>query len=611
MVLSLNCRASQRWRCRLRQPRQRTTPVGKAKAFVVELSCDTSNPTQELQKHMDILTLLDTLAPALSSTASHQLYVIVLALLAISGRVTMLGLARWSGPGGSYRTIQRFFATALPWPLLTWLFVRQHLLQPDDVYLLAGDEVVVTKAGKKTHGLDYFFSSIYQKTLPSVAFFSLALLSTKTRRAFPLRLEQVERTEEEQAARQARAAAKKAKRAAAKRQPGRPKSATNPAPAAPAAPTPDPPTAKRPPGRSKGATNLAPAAPAAPAPDPPTAKRPPGRPKSATNLAPAAPATPAPDPAPAKRKPGRPKGSTNQPKVAPAAPAPDPPSAKRKPGRPKGSTNQPKTPSLSPELQRIQTMVQAQLQLIAGVLALVYLVLDGHFGNSPSLQMVLGCGLQLISKLRFDAALYFPYAGPYAGRGPHRKYGDKLNVAAIPAKYLVQSTVEAAVETSIYQVELLQKEFSQALNVVIIVKTNQQTQAQGHVILFSSDLGLGYEKLIEYYSLRFQIEFTFRDAKQYWGLEDFMNVTATGVSNAANLALFMVNVSAVLLREARRRDAACSVLDLKAYYRGYKYVAETIKMLPGKPEEDLIRRIYQRVASLGRIHAAESLPNAA
>jgi putative transposase len=33
--------------------------------------------------------------------------------------------------------------------------------------------------------------------------------------------------------------------------------------------------------------------------------------------------------------------------------------------------------------------------------------------------------LHLISKLRYDAALYFPYTGSYAGRGPRRKYGSK------------------------------------------------------------------------------------------------------------------------------------------------------------------------------------------
>jgi len=54
--------------------------------------------------------------------------------------------------------------------------------------------------------------------------------------------------------------------------------------------------------------------------------------------------------------------------------------------------------------------------------------------------------------------------------------------------------------------------------------------------LFSSDLELSYDKLIEYYQLRFQIEFNFRDAKQYWGLEDFMNIGQNTIYNAANLA---------------------------------------------------------------------------
>jgi hypothetical protein len=71
-----------------------------------------------------------------------------------------------------------------------------------------------------------------------------------------------------------------------------------------------------------------------------------------------------------------------------------------------------------------------------------------------------------------------------------------------------------------------------ARNVAIILKTNLDTQAQAHVILFSTDLDLAYDKIIEFYSLRFQIEFNLRDAKQYWGLEDFMNVKETAVTNA-------------------------------------------------------------------------------
>jgi hypothetical protein len=149
---------------------------------------------------------------------------------------------------------------------------------------------------------------------------------------------------------------------------------------------------------------------------------------------------------------------------------------------------------------------------------------------------------------------------------------------------------------------LLHKEFSQPLNVVIIVKTNLHTHAWAHVILFSSDLTLAWDKLLDYYSLRFQIEFNFRDAKQYWGLEDFMNVTETAVTNAASLSLFMVDVAECLRRRLRPDDAEFSILDLKAHYRGVKYVTETLKMLQEKPDPNLVSEIFRQVAALGSIH---------
>ena len=232
-------------------------------------------------------------------------------------------------------------------------------------------------------------------------------------------------------------------------------------------------------------------------------------------------------------------------------------------------------------------------------------MLDGHFGNHHAVQMARQSNLHLISKLRCDAALYFPYAGPYAGRGPHRKYGNKVDYDALPVHYLKETTVEGHMQTCIYQMQLLHKEFMQPLHVVILAKTNLRTQARAHVILFSSDLTMAYTPLIDYYGLRFQIEFNFRDAKQYWGLEDFMNVTPTGVTNAANLSLFMVNVAYRLRADVQLYDPNYSVLDLKADWRGYKYVDETIKMLPEKPEPVLLRQILRKVAGLGRIHAAQ------
>jgi hypothetical protein len=429
-----------------------------------------------------ILSLVRCLHPAVTMTTTRQLSRIVLAMLAMTGRVTMLGLARWAGTGGSYRTIQRFFHTTLPWAAILWIFVRTHLLTPGDRYLLVGDECVVTKAGTETYGVDRFFASVFGKPVPGVSLFALALVSCTERQAFPVQITQIVR-----------------------------EPAESPRPTAPAT----------------------------------------------------------------KRKPGRPKGSSTQAK----ADAP-----------------------LNAEHTRISTMIQGLLTRIGASLTLTYLVLDGHFGNHNAVLMARRLGLQLISKLRSDSALYYPYAGPYAGRGPRRIYGARIDPHAIPERYLKQSTVEDHVETCIYQIEARHETCDQPLNVVVIVKRQQTTGKHAHVYLFSSDRALAWEELRDDYQLRFQIEFTFRDAKQFWGLEDFMVIKEVAVTNAMNLAFFMVNLSRRLMRDRRGTDPNASVLDLKTHYRGLSYAEEVIKLLPETPEPGLLRRLLAQVTGLGRIH---------
>jgi putative transposase len=190
--------------------------------------------------------------------------------------------------------------------------------------------------------------------------------------------------------------------------------------------------------------------------------------------------------------------------------------------------------------------------------------------------------------------LYPACEGDHRGRGPKPKYGAKIAVRQLPTPYLKETSTEGQLRTDIYQGQFYNKEFAFALNVVFILKTNVVTHAQAHVILFSTDLDLVYAQIIKCYSLRFQIEFNFRDAKQFWGWEDFMNVKQTAVTNAANLSLFMVNLSYALVQPFRQTQPEYSVLDLKSHYRGYRYAIETIKMLPEKPDAILLADIWHK-----------------
>ncbi len=142
---------------------------------------------------------------------------------------------------------------------------------------------------------------------------------------------------------------------------------------------------------------------------------------------------------------------------------------------------------------RIMGLSQGLLVRIRPYLTVKYLVVDGHFGNHNAVLMARRLGVPLISTLRSDSALYYPYDGPYAGRGPRRIYGERIDPTAIPERFLTQTTVEDGLETRIYQIEARHETFDQPLNVVVIVTRHQTSGKQAHVYLFSSDRTLAWD----------------------------------------------------------------------------------------------------------------------
>lgn len=278
------------------------------------------------------------------------------------------------------------------------------------------------------------------------------------------------------------------------------------------------------------------------------------------------------------------------------------PAKRPKPGRPKGSANRNrKDVELSPFQAQLQGCIRTALKLAGPGLGIVYFVYDGALGNNAGLQAVARTGLRLISKLRHDSQLYLPYAGEYSGKGRRRKYGAKLTPETLAEAHLRSETTERGIRTRVYQARAWHKHFPELLNVVLIVKTHLRTGRCAKVLLFSDDLALSSEAMIEYYSLRFQIEFNFRDAKQHWGLEDFMNVKETQVGNAANFSLFMVTFSQVLSANMDGIDQA-SMLDLKTVFRARKYTRRIINSLGKDGEAFLIDDRAFHAAEIGRIH---------
>ena len=249
-------------------------------------------------------------------------------------------------------------------------------------------------------------------------------------------------------------------------------------------------------------------------------------------------------------------------------------------------------------MKQVQAMLIKLLELSEGLVVATHFVYDGAFGNNAAVQMTRQVGLHLISKLRYDSSLYFEWNGIYSGRGRRPIYGNKVDDNNLPSVYLQSEQTHQDIRTRIYQMRVRHKKFADRLNVVMICKEDLKTGKKARVILFTTDLALAWEKVIHYYRLRFQIEFNFRDAKQHWGLEDFMVIKEESVLNAANLSLFMVNVSQAMLARAGEQ----SILDLKARYHGLRYAQELFKLLPQNLQAINIHQLLERLPVLGRIH---------
>jgi hypothetical protein len=177
---------------------------------------------------MNILALLQPLNSQLIGTTIRQMSTIIQAMLAMTGRVSMLNISRWAGEGGSYRTVQRFFHNKITWVKISWLFFRQYFLWAKEEYTLAGDGVVVSKAGKHTFGLDRFFSSLVQRAIPGLEFLVFSLVAVTEKHSYPLMMEQKVRMAEEKAAARSKAEKRKKKsKDSAPGKRGRPKGSKN------------------------------------------------------------------------------------------------------------------------------------------------------------------------------------------------------------------------------------------------------------------------------------------------------------------------------------------------------------------------------------------------
>ena len=218
-----------------------------------------------------------------------------------------------------------------------------------------------------------------------------------------------------------------------------------------------------------------------------------------------------------------------------------------------GEAPEPETTRIDVYLDQLTRVVSAQ-QLSH----LRYVITDGYYSKQKFLGGVRALGLEQIGKLRIDANLRYLYQGPHRpAPGRPKTYDGKVNWDDLARFETVETDDDNIV---LYHQVLNHVQFQCNLRVVLVVDTKHHRRA----VLFSTDVDLDALTLYRHYKARFQIEFLFRDAKQFTGLTDCQARSHAKLNFHFNASLSAVTLAKLEARQQHGEAAsAFSMASLK------------------------------------------------
>ncbi|MCA1628463.1 MAG: transposase [Acidobacteria bacterium] len=189
------------------------------------------------------------------------------------------------------------------------------------------------------------------------------------------------------------------------------------------------------------------------------------------------------------------------------------------------------------------------------------LLVDGAFARRKFIDGVRRQQFHLITKLRSDANLRFLYTGEQRpGRGRRRQFAGKVSFSDL-SRFDFVKEVEPGL--ALYTQVVNSVTLKRSVRIVVVLDERKLAKPR-YVVLASTDCELAAELIFSYYATRFQIEFLFRDAKQFTGLTQCQARDQEALHFHLNAALAAVNIAKIEeLKESK--PAARPVFSLASY----------------------------------------------
>lgn len=212
---------------------------------------------------------------------------------------------------------------------------------------------------------------------------------------------------------------------------------------------------------------------------------------------------------------------------------------------------------------RVEQYAQHVIDVAANLreLNIQYLAADAYYSKVKFVSKVLETGIHLVGKLRVDADLQWLYEGKYSGFGRPKKYDGKIDFEDL-ARFDHVGMMDDKI--TVYTTVAYSKSLKREIRVVML--SWYKGQKTGRALLYSTDIQLDAMTLIKYYKARFQIEFLFRDAKQYTGLTHCQSLRKEAINMQVNASLTALNLLKVEDRK-EKSTSEVSVISIASWKR--------------------------------------------
>lgn len=209
------------------------------------------------------------------------------------------------------------------------------------------------------------------------------------------------------------------------------------------------------------------------------------------------------------------------------------------------------------QIQRNQNYLRAH--------QIIHIATDGFYSKTRFIDGLVGLGFHQIGRLRDDANLRYLYKGPHKKRkGAKKKYDGKVKYDDL-SRWQFVSKIEPGVY--LYTADLNSPRFKRNIRVVYLLDQRKSGKCR-YALFFSTDLNLKAQDIFNMYRSRFQIEFIFRDAKQFTGLTDCQARNKEALNFHFNASLTTLNLLKKQDRETceNSNSKVCSIASWKARY---------------------------------------------